>query len=383
MLRKNLDRCNYILLLISLWSAYLIVKILTIFSFVFSKTKKGDVIFFPHEQIGSDGYTKRFEQYFPFFNKDKIVYHVAELFPDAYIKRNLFGSKSRQYYLYHRIIWKRIPQVLSARKYKHAFIHRRLFAYYPDSKKAHLEKLLRKLNEDISVDFWDSVWLKSPELYEDIVIHVDKISVVNQFVYDHFKKYPTKKYLFPIAIDESAYVIKKSFAFEKEIKLVWTGLPHSVLQIMALREVFLKILEKYPIAIVIISAKEVQIEGLKVLWKKWEKETFANIIASCDIALYPFENTDEGKGKMAMKVIEYMACGVPTIGANVGITPYAKDNETILFAETHEEWYNAIIKLIEDEALRMKISKNGLSLVAQYHSVKLSYNTFKEIIFSN
>jgi NADH:ubiquinone oxidoreductase subunit C len=40
------------------------------------------------------------------------------------------------------------------------------------------------------------------------------------------------------------------------------------------------------------------------------------------------------------------------------------------------------VKLIENKDLRIRIAKNGRSLVENYHSIEKSYITFKEIIFS-
>lgn len=382
MLRRNLERFYYLSLLISLHSAYFIIQTLSFFSFWFSKTKKGDVIFFPHEQAGSDGYIKRVEQYLPYFSADNISYYVAELFPDAYIKKCLNGTKSEQFYLYHQIIWKRIGQVLKARHYKAAFIQRRLFASYPDSRKAHLERLLRKLNNNITVDYWDSVWLNSPILYKDIVLHVDKISVVNQYVFDYFKKASAAKHIFPIAVDLTQFEKKIDYEIHNEIKLFWTGLPGNLIHIKSLSSVLQKLAKQYNITLLLVCAETIHIEGVKVSQHKWQKENFFQLLRSSDIGLYPCEDNEEGRGKMAMKVVEYMACALPCVGNDVGLTPYAKHNENILIASNEQEWYDCLNSLIQKKELRMKLGINGRKTIEEFHTLEKSFQTYKNIIFS-
>lgn len=382
MLKRNIDRFYYFLLLVSLQSAYATIKILSALTFLFPKTKKGDIIFYPHEQVGSDGYTKRFEQYFPFFQKDNISYYVCNLYPDSYIKGCLSGTKFQQYYLYHLIIWKRIQQVMKARHYKAAFIHRRLFACYPDSKYAYLERLLRKLNDNITVDYWDSVWLNNPSLYQDIILHVDKISVVNNYVYNYFKNATVPKYIFPIAVNTTDYIVKQDYCIEKEIKLFWTGLSGNLPQVLGLSAILQKLSKQYDISLVLVCSVSIQIDGVKVVHFKWQRDTFFEILRTCDIGLYPCENNEEGRGKMAMKVVEYMACGLPCIGNHVGLTPYAKNGENILIASSEEEWYNNIETLINNKSLRERIGKNGRKTIEDFHEVEKSYKSYKSIILS-
>ena len=76
---------------------------------------------------GSDGYTRRFEEYFTFLNNDKVDFYVCDLFINEYIIDQENGTYKQKYNLYKKIAWKRFKQVLKARKYKAAFIHRVCF----------------------------------------------------------------------------------------------------------------------------------------------------------------------------------------------------------------------------------------------------------------
>ena len=144
---------------------------------------------FPYAAIGSDGYIRRFLEYVPFLEKNNIEFYICDLFTDDHF-RNVFSKpKYVQYWFYIDVLWKRILQVLKARNYEAAFIQRGLFPLYYDLTYPYLERLLRKLNSNITIDFWDAVFYSQPILVENTLRYVDKVTLTNDFLLQNFKKY--------------------------------------------------------------------------------------------------------------------------------------------------------------------------------------------------
>jgi len=111
-----------------------------------------------------------------------------------------------------------------------------------------------------------------------------------------------------------------------------------------------------------------------------DESTFFEIMANSDIGIYAVEDNDEMRGKMAMKVLDYMSSGLPCIATPIGITPYAVNMENIYFATSEQEWIDLLILLSENEKLRKNIGINGRNTVEKNHSIRNSYILFKKII---
>lgn len=103
-----------------------------------------------------------------------------------------------------------------------------------------------------------------------------------------------------------------------------------------------------------------------------------------DIALAPVIDNGFGNCKSDIKIKEYATIKVPVVASPV--VPYreaAKDGANIAFAETFEDWYNAIKKLVDDQDERAKMVKNNTDWVntkwIQDHAADIA-NIYLDII---
>ena len=151
-----------------------------------------------------------------------------------------------------------------------------MFPYYPDLKTPHFEKLLRKLNKNITLDFWDSVWVYSDEkLIKNSIKYCDKISVVNDFISDYFSFSKKPKLIFPIGINLSKYSIKENYDLNKPIRFFYTGGPGNVKNFLNLiKPILLKLNSKYQFKLMIVSRARIYIENLDIEYFDFNENTF-------------------------------------------------------------------------------------------------------------
>jgi len=383
LLNRNLDRIGYLMLLISIYSGIALVKLFTLFPFLIpDRRKKRDIIMFPYVQNGSDGYMRRFEQYFRFFENEGTSYKVCDVCSQDYAMQCENGSARERYWLYHMVLWKRIMQVISARNYKSAFIHRGLYPYYPDQKRPYLQKLLRKLNNNITVDYFDSVYMYHPILIRETVENSDKVTVVNKYLADnYFNKHHHHVFILPISVKLENYKLKDNYEVGDSLKLVWTGYSDNLKnEVIPLKSVLQKLSKKYPIELMLICGETVEIEGVKISQQPWDENTFHDLLSSADIGIYPSEHSEYNRGKMAAKVLDFMAAGLPVVGSSHGLPPDVVDKENIMIACNDEEWESSLTTLYNNPDLRKKIGQNGRKMVEQSYSTESSYKLFKKII---
>ncbi len=92
-------------------------------------------------------------------------------------------------------------------------------------------------------------------------------------------------------------------------------------------------------------------------------------ISEFDIGLVPLTDTPWSRGKYSIKVLEYMACGVPVVASAVGENNhFILDGENGFLANTADEWVEKIGALCGDRRLREKFAARGRKLVEEKYS---------------
>ena len=131
--------------------------------------------------------------------------------------------------------------------------------------------------------------------------------------------------------------------------------------------------------LVIVSSCRTKVKGIDIKYYDFDSNFF-DIMHSCDIGLYRIEDNEDGRGKMAMKVLDYMSAGLPSIISPVGISPFIIDNKHALFAKDDFEWKEKFKILIKDKELRNNLSNESRKLVNSNHNIKKSCKQFLKII---
>lgn len=343
--------------------------------------RKKDLIIFPHNATGDNLYKTRFGFLDKFLVKDGLSFEICNTYDTKYVIRSLRGMPLDQHKYFHKLIWKRISQVLKARNYKAAFVQRNLFPDYWGLETPYLEKLLRKLNNNITLDFWDAVYVKQPVLVSRVIKYADKLSLVNKYLYDHFPGFKEKRYIYPIAVDINRYNRKQDYEFKKIVRIIWTGTEDAMKDLPLTADVFKKLAAEFKICLVVIAPKTVLLEGIDIDHHLWDKTTFFNLLAESDIAINPRIDSEYNRGKVALKVLEYMASGLPVVTSPIGITPHAVDRYNVLFAEKSDGWERALRELISDKNLRKKLGENARQTIVDKHNIEDNYIFFKKMVF--
>jgi glycosyltransferase involved in cell wall biosynthesis len=86
----------------------------------------------------------------------------------------------------------------------------------------------------------------------------------------------------------------------------------------------------------------------------------------------PLADDEWAKGKCGLKVLQYMACGVPVVASPVGVNrEIINDGENGFLAATDKEWLEKLSLLASNEELRRKIGQKGRETVEKHYSLKL------------
>jgi glycosyltransferase involved in cell wall biosynthesis len=102
----------------------------------------------------------------------------------------------------------------------------------------------------------------------------------------------------------------------------------------------------------------------------WALETEALEVGQFDIGIMPLTDDPWSRGKCGYKLIQYMACGVPSVASPVGVNEkIVSHGDNGLLATNLSEWEGALRKLVDNRALRARLGIAGRKLVVEHYSL--------------
>ncbi len=383
-LLKQIERVAYIFLLCSLVVGRLVAVLFTALPFILKKKNpKKDFLFFPYAHKDNAGVITRFEIFLPFLERDKYSFDIYYTWSAREEQKIFFKSKSRanEYLFLARSFWRRLFQVMSAVNYRAVFFQRGLFPEYHDQYTPYLEKLLCKLNKNVTVDFFDADYGRNKKLVDATAIICNKVAVVNEYLYQYFINLNSNVCLNNLAVDVRRYNAKSIYLPHDPINIFWTGSEANAVHLKEIIPILEKINLNYPLQLKMICRTNGGYKNSIIQHLEWNEKTFLTELYEADIAIYPAMNqTIYTEGKVAYKSIEYGAAALPIVASRFGLSSKFEDEEDVLLADNIEDWEKQIIRLINDESLRKKLGTNARMKTEKFHSVESTYKNFLLIL---
>jgi glycosyltransferase involved in cell wall biosynthesis len=131
----------------------------------------------------------------------------------------------------------------------------------------------------------------------------------------------------------------------------------------------------------VISNREPVLPDVEYVWRPWSAESEVEDLSHFDIGIMPMPDDEWSKGKCALKALQYMAMGVPTIcsavGANCEVIQHGVNG---LLAASDEEWIRNLELLIDDPALRQRLGPKGRRTVEERYSMNACAELFAGVV---
>ena len=143
--------------------------------------------------------------------------------------------------------------------------------------------------------------------------------------------------------------------------LVWVGSSSTLRGLEAIAPLLNAIGEQVPgVRLKLVCDRFLHLAGLPVVECPWAEATEAAEIAAADIGISWVPDDPWSRGKCGLKVLQYMAAGLPVVTNPVGVHPeMVRHGETGFLATTEAEWVEAIRTLAADPDLRRRDGGRG------------------------
>ena len=272
---------------------------------------------------------------------------------------------------------RRLGEALSAGRYDVVFVHRRSFPLGPPV----LERLASH-RTPLVYDFDDAIFLsdtseanraiaplKRPASVAEIVGHATLTTVGNEWLASYARRFSPNVTVLPTTVDIEEYTPAPRPRSEL-VRIGWSGSLTTSRHLRTVADALRRMLKELPVELVVMGDPGYTLEGApRVTALRWTPATEVDVLRSFDIGIMPLPDDDWSRGKCGLKALLYMAVGVPTVASPVGVNPdIISDGENGLLASTDEEWFDAIARLVEDEAFAKRLGAAGRETVEQRYS---------------
>ena len=263
-----------------------------------------------------------------------------------------------------------------------------------------LDRLLGWANSRLVFDLDDAVYganlveFRSPWLRrlqdrnQTVELSRKSLAVIagNSYLKNLALQYNRRVYVVPTPVDTDRIFPddRRLRDSNEEIVIGWLGTGAGLEYFSLVKEALQKISARYRIRlrwVTLLTGAAYVLDGVKVETVNWELKNESKDMNQFDIAINPLFDTPWERGKCSLKLLQYMAAGLPTVSSRAGMNcEVVKEGVDGFLAGSTEEWIEKLSRLIEDPGLRKRMGQAAREKVVRDFSLKKTAVSLAQIL---
>lgn len=198
----------------------------------------------------------------------------------------------------------------------------------------------------------------------------DHVLAGNSFLAGHALRFNPSVSVIPTCVDAGRYTATSKKPPDT-IDLAWIGSRSTRKYLLEALPALRLAAARIPrMRLKIIADFDLPDAGLPTLAVPWDAATEADELASALIGIAPMRDDDWSRGKCALKILQYMACGLPVVSSAAGANAEVVEHGTTGYLVGDDAaWYQRLTELADDRALRARLGDAGRRRVLANYSV--------------
>lgn len=253
--------------------------------------------------------------------------------------------------------------------------------------------LLRRQVRRLWFDMDDAVWMrdsysgkgfdsgKRERRFRSLMQAADVVVAGNSFLADSARAAGARcTRIIPTCVDTTRYTLASHD--RAKVEMVWVGSSSTIQGLESVSEMLSTLGKQVPgIRLKIVCDRFIHPAGLEVVETPWKEESEAAEIAAADIGISWIPDDPWSRGKCGLKLLQYMAAGLPVVANPVGVHPeMVRHGESGFLATTDSEWIDAVRILAGDPDLRRRMGAAGRKIVEDRYSVEAGARLWLDLI---
>jgi glycosyltransferase involved in cell wall biosynthesis len=255
--------------------------------------------------------------------------------------------------------------------------------------------ILRRAALRLAFDFDDAVFLRdsySPKGLHDprrldrfaATMRVcDAVAAGNSFLLAQALRWASGAvHIIPTCVDSLRYRLAVHDRPGGQAQLIWIGSSSTLQGLGTITPVLEEIGRRLAgLELKLVCDRFLKWRHLPVVTCPWSEEAEIEALAAADIGIAWMPDDLWSRGKCGLKVLQYMAAGLPVVANPVGVhVEMVRHGQTGFLAETPAQWVEAIGRLAQDPALRRRLGAAGRHLVESGYGVDAGASRWRVLL---
>jgi glycosyltransferase involved in cell wall biosynthesis len=189
----------------------------------------------------------------------------------------------------------------------------------------------------------------------------DFVFAGNRYLADHAIRCGAggKIEVIPTCVDPSRYQLADHHD-QQPTRLVWIGSKGTLPALEDARDVLEEIGKALPNTVLrIICDRFPRFRHLRIEKARWSEATEQSDLRSADIGISWIPDDAYSRGKCGLKVLQYMAAGLPVVASPVGVHHELLPSAAGFLPENKDDWLRHVSRLVADSSLREEMGRHG------------------------
>lgn len=325
---------------------------------------------------------QRLLQYQSHLENNGIDLEIRALLDDAYLERLARGENQPWYEIIKSYI-KRMYDLTALRQFDAVWLQYEAFPYFP----SFAERMVTWAGVPLVYDIDDAIFHQYDQHSSPMVRLALGGKLVpllrgasaclcgNAYLQRYVEPHCQDSLVVPTVVDTDVFEppeqIRDQGSSHLPLVVGWIGSPSTWAFVEPLLPTLLPTLLRLGLRFRVIGAgpRARNIAGVEAV--EWNEDREVAEIQGMDVGIMPLPDEHWAKGKCGYKLIQYMACGVPTIASPIGVNnKIVEDGSDGFLANSPEDWVNALQRLAENPTLRLEMGQKGRKKVVANYSLR-------------
>jgi glycosyltransferase involved in cell wall biosynthesis len=330
----------------------------------------------------------RFLQYFPMLEAEGIKCDFSPL-TDARYLEHLYSSGKGTFSDIAGSLVRRLGAICSSVAYDVVVIEYELLPYLPPV----FESFMAAVGIPYIVNYDDAIFYRyslNPSRFirrllgskiSSVMRSADLVIAGNEYLAEYARASGAGRIeVMPTVVDITRYPGRPSGG-NSVFTIGWIGSPSTRKYLNDIIPALSEVCSCDRAKLLLIGSGDVKMPGVPVEVRGWSEDTEARDLESCDAGIMPLYDGPWEKGKCGLKLIQYMACGLPVVVSPIGmnrtlVTPGVNG----LYAEDAQGWAGALGMLRDDKAMRERMGLAGRKLAEENYSLQVTAPRFASLL---